>query len=146
MKKIILTTIFLLVVILINAQNLNINDKFPIEKLDFYKPTSNPKIVVCMPSLYDDCEYASMLTNALYFYFQAGLTFNKELTYPVFDIILLINDTDKWIGKNALNQNKTNDMFVQYDSTGKYFKNIGINEFTDINDTLNKTLSKEEKN
>lgn len=150
MKKTTLTTLFILATVWIQAQSLGINDKFPIEKFDFYKPTANPKIVVCMPSLYEDCEYASMLTNALYFYFQKGMTFENEKTKPIFDIILLVNDTDKWKTNNLfyqrINQNITDGMTIQYDSTGRYFKEIGVPEFKDEVDTLSETFKKDKKN
>ena len=149
MKKIILTEIFILVAVLIQAQNFTISDKFPIEKLDFYTTTNNPKIVVFMPSLFDDCEYASMLTNALYFYFTKGLTFQNEIVKPVFDIILVVNDTNKWNRNNSsterIDQNKTEGMTIYYDSTGMYFKKFGIMEYKDTKVITNDSLRKGEK-
>jgi len=127
-------------------------EKFEIEKLHFYKPTKNLKLIVFMPSLYIDCEYASMLTTSLNYYFVQGLAFNKTIPKPKIDVVLVVNDHNKWeeyytkrkkdsielvkknssvwgLGGQIKNRNIMNNILVNYDKEGVFFKSLGIDTF-----------------
>jgi alkyl hydroperoxide reductase subunit AhpC len=148
MKIIILVLNFLVLTFYINAQNLSINESFAIEKLDFYKNSPCNKIVVFMPSLYDgDCEYASMLTHSLNRYYMQGLTFENEQIKPKFDVILIVNHYDKWASDNyshkSINRTYTDGLILRYDAEGKYFKQLGVQEFEMKNIDLGRLRSKD---
>ena len=119
-------------------------ETFAIDKLNFYQPTNNLKIVTLMPSLYVDCEYASMLTTSLQHYFVKGLSFSTE-EKPNIDVILLVNDKNKWQGKaEELNRNKTDNMLVYYDENGSIFKSLGISPIKDtIDESMNNSMDTE---
>lgn len=126
--KTILNAFFLLCIsLLVQAQSLSVGEKFPIENLDFYQNKSAMKIVAFVPSLSPDCEYASMLTTALKYYFVDGLAFS-EVQQPEIDIILIVKDTDFWKKNSSLyeNRNKLEGLVVIYDSLGKYYKTLNI--------------------
>jgi peroxiredoxin len=136
MKKLASIFCFLATVLCAGAQNLTINQKFPIDKLDFYKNTPKPKIVVFMPSLFAyKCEYASMLTHSLNRYYKQGLTFEHEKCKPSFDIILVVSDSSKWEKQmerylaSFETPNFTEGLIVACDTTGKYGKQLGISEY-----------------
>lgn len=132
MKKIILCTLLFLAAMSAEAQDLVVGNKFPIATLPTYKDSSHPKLVVLMPSLFVDCEYASMLTTAFQNYFIKGDAFDTE-NAPKIEVILVIKDKDKWNEKSLtntyhyINRNQTNGMTLIYDSTGVVFQQLGIN-------------------
>ena len=91
-----LLVLLLFVTVRAAGQQLEQNDIFPVQKLSFYQPGNNLKIVVFVPSLYYSCEYASMLTTALNYYFVQGLAFTPGRK-PGIDVILVVNDRDRWM-------------------------------------------------
>jgi len=114
-----------------------IMETFDIEKVHFYKSTQNLKIVVFMPSLYIDSEYASMLTTSLNYYFKEGLSF-KQNNKTEIDVILVVNNYNKWqkdsiqhsqLFKHPKNQNKLENISVHYDEQGLIFKSLGLDTF-----------------
>ncbi len=115
-------------------------EKFPIEKLNFYEANSDRlKIVVFMPSLYLDCEYASMLTTSLNHYFVKGLAFNTELK-PKLDVLLLVNDSDKWKDlkeQKEKNFNTLKDIYLKYDKDGEIYNSLAINTFDNTSESIN---------
>jgi peroxiredoxin len=140
MKRLIFIILLTINASFYNCQSDPYIKKFPIENLDFYQSHAHLKIVVFMPSLYEDCEYASMLTNAFQYYFVKGLAFKDTL--PKIDVVLIVNDIDQWANKKIFdslnktislfeskNMNLLDNMIVKYDSSGKYFHACGLNTF-----------------
>ncbi|MGB1248438.1 MAG: hypothetical protein ACPG4Z_06100 [Chitinophagales bacterium] len=108
-------------------------EKFEIEKLHFYEPTENLKIVAFMPSTYVDCDYASMLTKSLNLYFVQGLAFTPEQA-PKIDVVLVVNDADKWNAttddsEQPMNNNLLDGISTYYDEKGEIYGSLGINTF-----------------
>ncbi|GEM_PF-317985 len=135
MLKLWSTILLFFSLVLVNAQNLNVGDDFPIKKLENYKNSNNLKIVVFTPSLYKDNAYASMLTTSLYYYFVQGLAFDSDVA-PSLDVIYVVNDEDQW-AKNkksnvlydSSNQNKLDQATVIYDKDGLVYTNFGLKPF-----------------
>lgn len=121
---------------LAKAQNLNVGDQFPIDKIENLKQTSNPKIIVFTPSLYKTNNYASMLTTSLYYYFVKGLAFNST-NPPNIDVVYIVNEEDKWSKdiqqsfafNTSSNQNKLEGAKVIYDESGKVYHAVGLKPF-----------------
>jgi len=105
---------------------------FPIEKLTFYENQENLKIVCFIPSLYIDCDYASMLTTSLNHYFVKGLTFEEKTKHKI-DVILLVNDKNKWENSKNKNHNKLDNLITYYDKDGALYESLGIENFEDTN-------------
>ena len=112
---------------------------FLIEKLNFYQPTQHLKIVAFMPTLTSNCDYASMMTTALNYYFVKNLAFSNPDSKPSIDVILVVKDQDErnTIDNNQitialvteedrLNNNKLDGITVQYDPDGKYFNDLNV--------------------
>lgn len=107
----------------IRASNLEIGEKFPLEKLTAEKKRSDNKLVVFMPSLTYDCDYASMLTQSFYYYFDQKLAFENLAKSPQTEIFLVVNDK-----QNAARstQNIFGKMNVIYDEKGEMFASFGM--------------------
>ncbi|HQU85552.1 MAG TPA: redoxin family protein, partial [Pyrinomonadaceae bacterium] len=107
----------------IRASNLEIGEKFPLEKLTTEKKVSDNKLVVFMPSLTYDCDYASMLTQSFYYYFDQKLAFENLAKSPQTEIFLVVNDK-----QNAARstQNIFGKMNVIYDEKGEMFASFGM--------------------
>ncbi|UIR56789.1 redoxin domain-containing protein [Sphingobacterium sp. SRCM116780] len=137
MKKI--YALFLVVLFFNKAtsQGLHVQDKFPIHSITGYQPANNLKLVAFIPSLYLDCEYASMLSTSFHYYFVQGLAFPSGQK-PKIDIILVVNDKDKWTDNDLTNQSKIfklenrnilDSMKVIYDETGYIYTSVGLPVF-----------------
>lgn len=120
----------------VKAQNLNVGDQFPINKIENLDQSSHLKIIIFTPSLYKTNDYASMLTTSLYYYFVQGLAFTSKNS-PKIDLIYVVNEEDKW-GKevkqsftfnDSSNQNKLNGAQVIYDDYGKVYQSLGLKPF-----------------
>ena len=61
----------------IDAKSFEVGQKFPIEKLTKETVRADNTIIAFVPSLTEDCEYASMLTQSFYYYFDQNLAFEK---------------------------------------------------------------------
>ncbi len=128
MKKIFYLLIFTVLVSLSNnieAKTLEIGKEFAVEKLPVTSIKSDNKIVVFIPSLTEYCEYASMLTQSFYYYFDQKLAFENSLKSPNIQIILVVNDKQN---EARSVQNIIGKMDVVYDETGKHFDGFGISK------------------
>ncbi|MCD9185340.1 MAG: peroxiredoxin family protein [Pyrinomonadaceae bacterium] len=124
-KNCLLLILFSLCVLMpeIRAANFEIGAKFPVEKLITEKKVSDNKLIVFMPSLTYDCDYASMLTQSFYYYFDQKLAFEDLAKSPQTEIFLVVNDK-----QNAAvsTQNIFGKMNVIYDEKGEIFASFGI--------------------
>lgn len=127
-----LTVIVFLSGLIFNVQGepLKIGEVFPIEKLPVTSINSDNKIVIFIPSLTEECDYASMLTQSFYYYFDQKFAFENPLKSPNIQIILVVND--KQNEANSV-QNIIGKMDVVYDETAKIFNEFGIVKPTDKN-------------
>lgn len=120
----------------VKAQNLNVGDQFPMNKIENLEQTSNPKIIVFTPSLYKTNDYASMLTTSLYYYFVKGLAFTSPNPSKI-DVIYIVNEDDKWskdtqqsfVFNNSANKNRLEGAKVIYDEKGKVYHSVGLKPF-----------------
>lgn len=109
----------------IRAENLRIGTKFPVDKLSPEKKPADNTIVVFMPSLTYDCEYASMLTRSFYYYFDQRMAFEGLKKSPATRIFLVVKDQVNLL-KSA--QNLFGGMTVIYDEKGELFSAFNINQ------------------
>lgn len=107
----------------IRAANLAIGEKFPLEKLTVEKKKSDNKLVVFMPSLTYDCDYASMLTQSFYYYFDQKMAFENSAKSPQTEIFLVVNDKQNAARSTQNIFGRTN---VIYDEKGEIFTSFGI--------------------
>ncbi len=107
------------------ASTLEVGQKFPLEKLIREKSEAVNTIVVFIPSLTEDCEYASMLTQSFYYYFDQKLAFEKLSKSPVTKIVLVVRDK---IDAAKSTQNIIGKMNVIYDEKGELFETFGVNQ------------------
>lgn len=112
------------------AANLEIGAKFPVEKLSAERKVSDNKLVVFMPSLTYDCDYASMLTQSFYYYFDQKLAFENLAKSPQTEIFLVVNDKQN-AGRST--QNIFGKMNVIYDEKGEMFAAFGVSLPNDKN-------------
>lgn len=116
-----ISVLFVFVMILsfsIFAKPLELGQIFPLEKLSKETNQADNTIVVFIPSLTEDCEYASMLTQSFYYYFDQKLAFEKLPKSPVTKIFLVVKDK---IDAAKSTQNIIGKMNVIYDEKGEYF-------------------------
>lgn len=109
----------------IRAKNLEVGAKFPIEKLTQDKKPSDNKIIVFIPSLTYDCEYASMLTQSFYYYFDRRLAFEGLKKSPETQIFFVVKDKQD---ESKSRQNILGGMHVIFDEKGEMFSAFGINQ------------------
>jgi len=124
-KNCLLLILFLFVGLMseIRAANLEIGARFPVEKLSAEKKVSDNKLVVFMPSLTYDCDYASMLTQSFYYYFDQKLAFENLAKSPQTEIFLVVNDKQN-AGRST--RNIFGKMNVVYDEKGELFTSFGV--------------------
>lgn len=108
----------------VRAEKLEVGAKFPIDKLTREKNLADNTIVAFMPSLTFDCEYASMLTQSFYYYFDQRLAFEGLKKSPATRIFLIVNDKQD-AAKST--QNIIGKMNVIYDEKGELFSYFGVN-------------------
>ncbi len=134
MKKSVYLTILAILVfcsaVEIRAEKLAIGAKFPLVKLSAEKKLSDNTLVVFIPSLTYDCEYASMLTQSFYYYFEQGLAFEGLKKKPSTEIFLVVADKPN-AGKST--QNIFGKMNVIYDEKGELFDFFGVKKTSDKN-------------
>lgn len=119
MKKIFVFTILVAFFSLaIQANTLEVGQKFPLEKLTKEKTPADNTIIVFIPSLTEDCEYASMLTQSFYYYFDQKLAFEKLPKSPATKIFVVVRDK---IDAARSTQNIIGKMNVIYDEKGENF-------------------------
>lgn len=119
MKTISVLFVFLLVFSFsIPAKTLEIGQTFSLEKLTKENFKADNTIVVFIPSLTEDCEYASMLTQSFYYYFDQKLAFEKLPKSPETKVFLVVRDK---IDASKSTQNILGKMNVIYDEKGEYF-------------------------
>lgn len=112
----------------VRSQSLKNGDEFPIELLTSGAENASATIVAFVPSLTYDCDYASMLTQSFYYYFDRGLAFEGTPTVPRTRVIIVVNDRQD---DNKSKQNILGDSTVVYDTTGTLFTAIGVKLPTD---------------
>ena len=128
--------LFVLAILLIcsaekgRAENLTIGTKFPIAKLTTEKKNADNKLIVFVPSLTYDCEYASMLTQSFYYYFEQGLAFEDSPKKPLTEIFFVIADKPD---ESKSTQNILGKMNVIYDEKGELFSFFGVKRTSDKN-------------
>lgn len=127
MRKLICTIVFVLFTVFtaweIRAEKLEIGAKFDVNKLSSVKKTADNTIIAFVPSLTYDCDYASMLTQSFYYYFDQRLAFDGLKKSPVTRIFLVVADTQN---EARSYQNILGGMEVVYDETGAIFSQFGV--------------------
>lgn len=127
MKKLICTIVFVFLTVFtaweVRAEKLEIGAKFDVNKLSTVKKSADNTIIAFVPSLTYDCDYASMLTQSFYFYFDQRLAFEGLKKSPVTRIFLVV--ADKQNEARSL-QNIRGGMEVVYDETGAIFSQFGV--------------------
>jgi peroxiredoxin len=114
----------------IRAQKLEIGAKFDVNRLSSVKKSADNTIIVFVPSLTYDCDYASMLTQSFYYYFDQRLAFEGLKKAPVTRIFLLV--ADKQDAAKSV-QNILGGMEVVYDEAGAIFAQFGVKPPADKN-------------
>lgn len=107
------------------AQKIEINASFPIEKLSIETKAADNTIVAFIPSLTHECDYASMLTQSFYYYFDQRLAFDGLAKSPTTRIVLVVRDKQDE-GKSTLNL--LGGMTVIYDERGELFSAVGVRQ------------------
>ncbi|MBX7173235.1 MAG: peroxiredoxin family protein [Pyrinomonadaceae bacterium] len=107
----------------VNADSLEVGQKFPLEKITTENTPTDNTIIVFIPSLTEDCEYASMLTQSFYYYFDRQLAFDNLPKLPKTKIFFIVRDK---VNAAQSMQNIFGKMNVIYDEGGKYFDTFGI--------------------
>lgn len=105
------------------AEKVEIGKKFSIDKLSQEKKPADNTIIAFMPSLTEDCDYASMLTRSFYYYFDRRMAFEKLKKSPTTKIFLVVKDKMDLL-KSA--QNRFGEMTVIYDEKGELFSSLDI--------------------
>lgn len=124
MKRIIFLVLFVSILSFsVLAKPLEIGQTFPLEKLTKETIQADNKIIVFIPSLTEDCEYASMLTQSFYYYFDQKLAFEKLPKSPTVKIFLVVGDK---IDAAKSTQNILGKMNVVYDEKGEYFNSFEV--------------------
>ncbi len=114
----------------VRSQSLRNGDVFPIERLTSGTDNASATIVAFVPSLTYDCDYASMLTQSFYYYFDQGLAFEGTATVPKTRVIIVVNDIQDG---NKSKQNILGNSTVIYDASGNLFTTLGVKLPTDNN-------------
>lgn len=109
----------------IRAGALEVGARFPVENLSNEQKKSDNTIVVFMPSLTYDCEYASMLTHSFYYYFDRQMAFEGLKKSPTTRIFLVVRDKVDLLGSA---QNIFGGMTVVYDEKGELFSSFGVRQ------------------
>lgn len=131
MKKIVCLVIFtFLFSFAMQANTLEIGQKFPLEKLTKDTTQTDNSIIVFIPSLTEDCEYASMLTQSFYYYFDQKLAFEKLPKSPTTKIFLVVKDK---VDAARSTQNIIGKMNVIYDEKGELFNEFSLAQPTSKN-------------
>jgi len=127
MKKLayitVLTILFCCAAREIRAEKFEVGARFPVDKLSEKKKPSDNTIVVFMPSLTSDCDYASMLTQSFYYYFDRRMAFEGLRKSPETRIFLVVHDKMD-LARSA--QNIFGGMNVIYDDKGELFASFGV--------------------
>ncbi len=105
------------------AEKLTLGARFPVENISTDKNLGDKKpadntIVVFMPSLTYDCDYASMLTQSFYYYFDQKLAFEGLKKAPATKIFLIVKDKPD---EAKSTMNILGGMTVIYDEKGDWF-------------------------
>lgn len=111
--------------LVVQAANLEVGQKFPIEKLNKEIIQADNTIIVFMPSLTEDCEYASMLTQSFYYYFDRKFAFEKLSKSPVTKVFFIVRDQPNAIKSQ---QNILGRMSIIHDEEGKLFNDFGVKQ------------------
>jgi peroxiredoxin len=134
MRKLICTGLFVLLTVFaaweVRAEKLAIGATFDITKLSSVKKTADNTIIAFVPSLTYDCDYASMLTQSFYYYFDRGMAFEGLKKSPVTRIFLVVADKRN---EARSHQNIIGGMEVVYDETGSIFSHFGLKAQADKN-------------
>jgi len=109
----------------IRAARLELGARFPVENISSEKKKSDNTIVVFMPSLTYECEYASMLTQSFYYYFDRRMAFEGLKKSPTTRIFLIVRDK---IDALKSTQNIFGNMTVIYDEKGDQFTSFGVKQ------------------
>lgn len=117
-KAFVLLYLMFLIVLAVQAKPLEIGQKFPLEKFTKEQVKTDNSIIVFIPTLTEDCEYASMLTQSFYYYFEQKLAFQKLSKTPETQIYFIVRDK---INAAKSTQNIIGKMNVLYDEKGEYF-------------------------
>ncbi|MBS1797533.1 MAG: redoxin family protein [Acidobacteria bacterium] len=106
------------------ADGLATGTRFAVEKLSKEKTAAaDATIVVFMPSLTYDCEYASMLTQSFYYYFDRQMAFDQMAKSPRTRVFLVVADRADPMKST---QNLFGAMNVVYDEPGALFAEFGV--------------------
>lgn len=128
-KMIYLTMLAILVGCLVGevrAEKLAIGAQFPVDKLSQEKKAAaDNTIVVFMPSLTYDCEYASMLTQSFYYYFDRRMAFEGLKKSPLTRVFLVVRDAPD---ASKSTQNIIGGMNVVYDPKGELFSAFEVKQ------------------
>lgn len=124
-KAFVLLTLALLIGLAIQAKPLEIGQRFQLEKLTKESAKTDNTIIVFIPTLTEDCEYASMLTQSFYYYFDQKLAFQKLPKSPETQIFFVVRDK---INAAKSTQNIIGKMNVLYDEKGEYFNEFEISQ------------------
>jgi peroxiredoxin len=111
--------------LMVQAQTLVVGQKFPLEKLTKENGRTDNTIVVFIPSLSEDCAYASMLTQSFYYYFDQKLAFENLPKTPSTRIFLVVRDK---IDAARSTQNIIGRMNLIYDEKGEYSEAFGVSQ------------------
>jgi peroxiredoxin len=102
----------------IRAEKLTIGARFPVENISNEKRPADNTIVVFMPSLTYDCDYASMLTQSFYYYFDQKMAFEGLKKAPTTKIFLIVKDEPN---EAKSTMNILGGINVIYDERGDWF-------------------------
>lgn len=129
MKKLVYLTVFTILfgclVNNIRAEKLEVGAKFPVDMLSQEKKTVDNTIIAFMPSLTYDCDYASMLTQSFYYYFDRQMAFEGFKESPATRIFLVVRDK---MDLTKSTQNIFGGMNVIYDEKGELFSSLGAKQ------------------
>jgi peroxiredoxin len=132
--------LFSIISISAHAQSkLKVGENFPANAINSTTPlipNNNLKLVVITPTLTPECEYASMMTQAFYYYFVKKLAFKYPDTINKIDVVLITpnnNGLDTIVLPHALNQNITAGMAVIQAPNNNIFNAIGYPIFKNNN-------------
>lgn len=100
------------------AEKIAIGARFPVENLTNEKKPADNTIVVFMPSLTYDCDYASMLTQSFYYYFDQKMAFEGLKKAPTTKIFLIVKDEPN---EAKSTMNILGGINVIYDERGDWF-------------------------
>jgi peroxiredoxin len=108
-----------------SGEKLTLGARFPIENLPSDKKPADNTIVVFIPSLTSDCDYASMLTQSFYYYFDQKLAFEGLKKSPTTKIFLVVKDKPD---EAKSTWNILGGMNVIYDEKGDLFSYFEVGQ------------------